>query len=157
MDGFFVFSAKYLFLLPVVILGTYVLLQPWPEKKKAFIFTLPSLALTYLLALAAGHLYYDPRPFVIGHFAPLLPHLPDNGFPSDHTLLVSALAIIGTYLNWKLGFVLWVIALTVAVARVYVGLHHPIDVTGSIFIALVVGIVVYVTLKYAAPKGQDTA
>ncbi len=85
---------------------------------------------------AGGSLYYDPRPFVVGHFTPLIPHVPDNGFPSDHALLISAIAMIGMVWNRKLGSALWVLAVLVAAARVYVGVHHTIDVAGSCIISI---------------------
>lgn len=148
MDNFFIFSAKYLFLLPIAILGIYFLTLPWPQKKKAVVFAVPTLILAYLLAQLGGYLYFDPRPFIVGHFTPLLPHIPDNGFPSDHALLVSAVAVIATYLNRKLAIVLWAIALLIGVARVYVGLHHPIDVAGSFAISILSGLVAYGVLEY---------
>lgn len=93
---FLIFAAKYLFVAPIVILAAYFLAQPWPAKKRMARFAMPALALTYVAGVVSNHLYVDPRPFVVGHFTPLVPHAPDNGFPSDHTLLVSALAAIGT-------------------------------------------------------------
>ncbi|WP_419188808.1 phosphatase PAP2 family protein [Enhydrobacter aerosaccus] len=63
-------------------------------------------------------------------------HTPDNGFPSDHTLLLSALAALASCWNGRLSLLLWFIALLVGAARVYVGLHHPVDILGSILIAI---------------------
>jgi undecaprenyl-diphosphatase len=147
MDLFFIISAKYLIVLPILILGIYFLRLPRSEWKKTLMFILPSLIVTYLVALIAGHIYYDPRPFVVGNFTPLIPHAADNGFPSDHALLASALAIVGTYLNRKLGLVLWVLAAIIATARVYVGVHHPVDVLGSMIIAVISVSLVYVAFK----------
>lgn len=147
-----IFLAKYLLILPTLILGIYFLTQPRQIQKNILTFTIPSLLLTYLLGLLAGHLYYDPRPFVVGNFTPLIPHTPDNGFPSDHTLVVSAIAIIGSYLNWRLGVILWVLGLIVAAARVYIGLHHPIDVVGSLAIAVIATSAVFLFIKYVCHK-----
>jgi len=149
---FFIFSAKYLFVAPIIIVGGYFLRRSWPTKKQMIVFALPALVLTYAVGLVGNHVYVDPRPFVVGHFTPLVPHTPDNGFPSDHTLLVSALAAVGFYWQRTLGGVLAALALIVAVARVDVGLHHPIDVIGSIVIAAVTTSLVFVVLKYVAPK-----
>ena len=136
MTTFFIFAAKYLIVLPVLILGGYFLMKPWQEQKHMMLFAIPAALLAYVLALIAGHIYFDPRPFVVGHFTPLVPHAADNGFPSDHTLLASALAAIGMYWNKRLGLGLWIIAAVIAVARVYVGVHHTIDVVASMLIAL---------------------
>ena len=152
MDIFFIFAAKYLLLLPIAILGIYFLIQPWSVQKKILVFALPSLILIYLVALLGGYLYYDPRPFVVGSFTPLIPHTPDNGFPSDHTLLVSAVASIGFYLNRRFGVVLWALAIVVAVTRVYVGLHHPTDVIGSIIISAAATSIVYLLITYVWHK-----
>lgn len=136
MDAFFIFVARYLFVLPLLILGIYFLTRAWPAQKRMALFAVPAALLTYLLALLGNALYYDPRPFVVGHLAPLVAHAADNGFPSDHTLLASALATVGMYWNAWLGAVLWALAILIGVSRVYVGLHHPIDVIGSMAIAL---------------------
>ncbi len=152
MDLFFILSAKYLFVIPILVLGVYFLSQPRSVQKRILVFALPSLAFIYLLALLGGYIYFDTRPFVVGNFTPLIPHTPDNGFPSDHALLVSAVAAIGIYLNRKLGIVLWVLALTVAAARVYVGLHHPIDVAGSMAISILATSVIYFLIKNVWPK-----
>ena len=111
------------------------------------VFALVAALLTYAIGIIGNHVYFDPRPFVVGHFIPLIPHAPDNGFPSDHVLLVSAIASIGMFWNRRLGVVLWILAIIVAIARVWVGVHHPIDVLGSITISLLTVSAVYVGWK----------
>jgi len=136
MDTFFIVAAKYSFVLALTILGVYFLTRTWPEQKRMALFAIPAGLLTYLFGLIGNHLYYDPRPFV-GNFTPLIQHIADNGFPSDDTLLVAAIAAVGMYWNKWLGIALWALAILVAVARVYVGVHHPLDVTASITFALI--------------------
>ena len=150
MAAVWIVSAKYLFLAPIVILGMYVLRQKWSAKKPMILFALPALILTYAVGVAGNHLYFDPRPFVVGHFTPLVAHAPDNGFPSDHTLLVSAIAAIGFCWNKKLGAVLAALALIIAAARVAVGLHDPIDVVASMAIAVVVTSAVFLVFRRGA-------
>lgn len=147
MDSFFILAAKYLYFLPVAVIGIYFLLQPPRSWVRMAMFAIPAGLFALLLGWIANHLYVDPRPFVAGHFTPLVPHDPDNGFPSDHALLVSAVAMIGTLWNRRLGLLLWVLALIVAAARVYVGLHHITDVVGSILISSIGVSLVYVVFK----------
>lgn len=137
MDTIFIFAANYLFLIQAVILGAYFLMRRWPAQKPMAVFAVPAGLLAGALGFLGNQLYYDPRPFVVGHFTPLIQHVADNGFPSDHTLLVSAMAAVGMYWNKWLGVVLWIIAATVAYSRVYVGLHHPLDVMASMVFALI--------------------
>ncbi len=137
MDSLFIFGAKYLFALSIIIAGGYFLLQSRPIQKKMVIFGFVSAVLTFLIALIARSIYTNPRPFVVQHFTPLIPHAPDNGFPSDHALLVGLIAAVIYPFSRKISAALWLIAIVVAGSRVYVGVHHSIDVVGSFVIAIV--------------------
>ena len=137
MNLFFIFSAEYLFIATIIILGAYFIHQPRASWLRLALFAVPAGLLTWILGLIANHIYVDPRPFVVDHFIPLISHTSDNGFPSDHTLLAAAFAAVGMYWNKWLGIVLWIITGIIAVARVYVGVHHPLDVLASILFALI--------------------
>ena len=148
MDVVFIFFAKYLFVLSLTISGLYFLTQERNVKKQIILFAVSSLLFSYVLALAASHFYFNARPFVVEHFIPLIPHAPDNGFPSDHALLVSSIAIIGLYLNKRLGVLLSAIAVLVMAGRVYVGVHHVIDVVASAGISLFAVTLVYFLVRF---------
>lgn len=147
MNAFFIFAAKYLYLLPILALALYVFMQGRAAWKQMTLFAIPAAILSYALGVIGNSMYYDPRPFVVGRFTPLVAHAADNGFPSDHTLLAATLAMIGWYWDRRLGAALWAIAALIAFARVYVGVHHVIDVTGSMLFAIVGVSAVY--LMYA--------
>ena len=147
IDQFFIFGAKYLFVLSFVVAGIYFLIQPRAVQKKILIFAVISLPLIYVASLIAGALYDNPRPFVVENFVPLVPHEADNGFPSDHTLIASAIAAVFMCFSRRIAALLWLIAIVVGISRVYVGAHHPVDVIASMFIAVVVASVVSVILK----------
>lgn len=143
MDLFFILCAKYLFVIPFIIGGGFLFRQPKASQIKIILFGLACAVISYLIALIAGQLYFDPRPFVIGHFKPLINHDTENGFPSDHVLLVSIVAAVVTVFNRKISLLLWGFTFVIAIARVYVGVHHIIDVVGSMFIAGAVVTVLY--------------
>ena len=97
-----------------------------------------------------GHLYYDTRPFVREHVAPLFAHAPDNGFPSDHALLTSFLAYSFWRYSKPFALALFVNALLVSAARVAAHVHSPIDIVGSVIFALIGAlVVVWVNGKFA--------
>ena len=148
MESFFVFTAEYFYFASIATLGAYFLFQSRDSQKRMALFAIPAGLFALALGMLANHLYFDPRPFVVGHFTPLVPHAPDNGFPSDHTLLVSAIAMIGTLWNRRLGIVLWILAFLVAISRVYVGLHHVLDVAGSIAISTVAVLLAYAAYRH---------
>src|SRR3989344_4144918 len=136
-DLLIIFAAKYLIYISALALATYFLSLSHRQKHRLFCLALVGLPLAYALARLAGHLWYNPRPFVVEQVLPLVAHVPDNGFPSDHMLFASALAMLALYVNRPLGICLWVIAGAVGAARVFAGVHHGVDVAVSAGIAVV--------------------
>lgn len=155
-DLLVVIAAKYLFL--VIPAAAFIDWLRLPVRAKKYLLILGMIA--GAIALALGRLialfYFDPRPFVTGHFVPLIPHEPDNGFPSDHTLLGAAVAAGVTACNRRLGIALWIITALVAAARVGSGLHHPIDVAGSAALAAFSTGVVHAVLRRWWPAPADS-
>jgi undecaprenyl-diphosphatase len=147
MDIFIIFVAKYLLFVSTAIALVYFLKQSRSRQKEILIFALIFLPLSYIVAKIVSHFYFDPRPFVVRGFTPIIPHAQDNGFPSDHTLLGAAIAFAIFRFNKKLGLLLLYLTILVGVARVLSGVHHSIDIAGSI---VIVG-TVYLLVVYAIP------
>lgn len=143
MDNITIFGAEYLYLVIIIISFIWFLIQPKPKKKEILIIICICLPLIFIISREASRLYYSPQPFVSGHFKPLIPHQADNGFPSHHELLVSAISSIIFIFSRRTGFVLWILALFVGFSRVYAGVHQMIDIMGSILISII-----SVTLAY---------
>ena len=147
IDKLSIFAANYLWYVIIGIAIVYFFVRPWNEKIQLMAFATLVLVVAYLVSLLAGSLYYDPRPFVVGHYTPLIPHKPNNGFPSDHVLWSAAIAAI-IFPNSKfLSLALWILTAAVGIARVYVGVHHATDVIVSMVIAAAVTSLVYYCLK----------
>ena len=149
MDGIIIFGAKYLYLVIVIAALWYLFRQPQELRWRIIYLAAIALPLTYGVAKIASIFYYDSRPFVVDNLTPLLPHVADNGFPSEHTLFGSAVAAVIILFQRKIGLILFFIAFLVGIARVFSGLHHFIDIFGSMCIALVTTYLVY---KYIFPK-----
>jgi undecaprenyl-diphosphatase len=144
----YIFGAKYLFILSPILALIWFYKLPKEKRGETLIFTALALPTAFILAKIASHFYFNPRPFVTGGFAPLIPHAPDNGFPSDHALLVSAIASVVTFMDIRKSMWFWLIAIIVAISRVGVGVHNPLDVTASAIIAAVTAYVVHFVLKW---------
>ena len=138
-----IIGAQYLFIVVPAVALIYWIVAPAVTKRYLVVVGIATGVVSVLIGQIIAHFYFDVRPFMTGHFPPLIPHAPDNGFPSDHTLLSSIIAATITPANVRLGIVLWIIAALVGVARVSAGLHHPIDVVGSICIAAAIGAVIH--------------
>jgi membrane-associated phospholipid phosphatase len=63
------------------------------------------------------------------------------GFTSGHTTVVTAMAVIFTpYLKKKYRKFVWLFVLLIALGRIYLGVHFPVDVIGGYFLGLFVGL-----------------
>lgn len=82
------------------------------------------------------------RPDAGALFDPLIPEPGTDSFPSGHTSLAVALAIAvfllarGTRWQWPALAGGAVVAMTVALSRLYLGVHYPTDVAASFLTAL---------------------
>ncbi len=107
---------------------------------------LAATAVATALALAAnqviGALWYEPRPFMVGLGHTLLSHAPENSFPSDHTtfLLAVGFGLLTTRAAPAFGKLVVLLGLLVGWARIYLGLHFPVDMLASAIIAAVFSI-----------------
>lgn len=95
---------------------------------------LMGLLLNQLIGLAWQH----PRPFMVNVGHTLLQHAADSSFPSDHLTLLWGVAFsLVTYTRQRYaGMCLAILGLPVAWARIYLGVHFPLDMAGAMLIAL---------------------
>lgn len=122
--------------------GVLALAAIWPgpylrERRQILFAAAISFVLAYALSTVISHLIVRPRPFIVLRLTPLFPHDSSSSFPSDHTILGTALAwpIVFRWPRRGLFLVLW--ALAVGFARVTAGVHYPTDILGSAALALV--------------------
>lgn len=157
MNTIAIFVDQYLYIL-VVLLGLLFFLRQSRATQKSMVICGAIIAVfSFIISRIAGHIYYDPRPFVVGHFTPLIPHAADNGFPSDHVLLTAAISAVIWFYSKKLSYWLWGLAVLIGAARVYSGVHHTIDIVGSIVIVLLVAGGYYLAVKYKFIKTAPPA
>lgn len=130
-----VFVAKDMIFVAGLLTALFWLRLPRVEKATFAVRFAIAGVLALILSQGIAHFYYDTRPFVRLHQAPLFPHVPDNGFPSDHTTLTMLAALTClAYSRWA-GAALIVLALMIGSARVLSLVHSPTDIAGSIAIA----------------------
>lgn len=73
-----------------------------------------------------------PRPFqVLASINALAPYESGYSFPSAHAAITVAIATATFFYHRRLGIILYVFALIVALSRIYVGVHYPIDVVAG--------------------------
>ena len=85
---------------------------------------------------AIGALWPHPRPFMIGLGHAWIPHAADSSFPSDHMTVFAGIGLTLLFdgvAGW--GAVTLLIGLCVAWARVFLGVHFPLDMAGAVVVA----------------------
>lgn len=96
---------------------------------------LPAMAINFFAGLA----FFHPRPFMIGLGQTYLAHAPEASFPSDHATFMWTIAFGLLYWSPKRpsSWVAMLLAALTSWARVFLGVHFPLDIVGSMVVALV--------------------
>lgn len=103
-----------------------------------------ALAMNYLIGVAYPH----PRPFMIGLGHTFVSHRIESSFPSDYATAMWTMAfgmLCWSRAKWAGCFAAGLAALT-SWARVFLGMHFPFDILGSVAVAAVV-ITALITLR----------
>lgn len=104
--------------------------------------------ISFLLAEAIGKIsglfYSHNQPFaVLPDVIQLVEHRIDNSFPSDHTILFFAISFSIWLVRKKVGAIWLLIACTVGISRIWVGVHYPIDIIVGAIIGVISAVFVY--------------
>lgn len=136
------------------------LLVSRPAKWTLAVQAIVAVILVAVLVKVAGAMHSDPRPFVQNSsLKPMFPHPKDNGFPSDHTALTFAIAVLVTCYRRVIGIALIVLSLGIGAARVAAHVHHVQDIVAAVLIgAVAAGIALLATWPLATASwwpGRD--
>lgn len=90
-----------------------------------------------------GIVWQHPRPFALGLGHTFLAHAADSSFPSDHMTVFAAVGLVFLLGNARLwGAVILLLGIAVGWARVYLGLHFPLDMAGGVAVSAVTCLIV---------------
>lgn len=138
MNSLIVVVAQYAIF--AVALGAVVawLLVSRRQKVVLAVQAVVAMLLVAVLVKVAATVHTDPRPFVVNPgLEPLFSHPADNGFPSDHTALATAIAALVTYYRRGIGVALLVLSVLIGAARVTAHVHHGQDIVAGLVIGAV--------------------
>ncbi|MCC4770483.1 phosphatase PAP2 family protein [Methanosarcina sp. DH2] len=151
LDTTMVFAAQYL----IYVFAAY-LAYTWLAKNE---YRQEALFAGYASILGLGinfiitQFYFHPRPFMVPTGTLLITHAAESSFPSDHaTVMFSVSLMLLTFISLRRsGAIFFMLALISGLARVYSGLHFPMDIAGSLLVASL-SIVILLALKnYLTP------
>lgn len=111
----------------------------YSDRKNEALYAGYATTLGVLTNQIIGLFYFHPRPFMDHLGTTLLSHKPDSSFPSDHTTftLSIALMLITFKTTRAIGIVATFFALWCGIARIYLGVHYPFDILGSIVVSII--------------------
>ena len=121
------------------------------QNQRAVLSAIASMLLGNVFVKALNLLFYRPRPFA-DHTVTLLFYRPsDSSFPSNPAAVVFAIATAVWLSHRKMGWLLYFLAVLMCFARVYVGVHYPLDIIGGAAVAV---FTVYFTVRIVFPLCQ---
>lgn len=142
-----------LVLLALLLVAGWLLGRRLPDapRRTATAFLVGAGAVVALLAnQAIGPAVARTRPcHGLPHVEVLLHCATDSSFPSDHAMIAGAFAAGLLILDRRIGFAALLLALLLAFARVYTGVHYPSDVAGGLAIGAALGLLVVLGLRPA--------
>jgi len=138
LDALGVFFAEYL----IYILGGLALLVFRKNLRRA-IWAILAVVLAKLGIAELIRLFWSrPRPFVENNVNLLIEKASEPSFPSGHASACFALSYIIYHYNKKAGIVFFFASFLVSIARVFVGVHWPLDVLGGAAVGILAGWIV---------------
>lgn len=151
LDDFAVFLSQYL---PyILVLGFLILAfsrQDW--RMRVFIFVSGAMAVILargIITELIRFFYHHPRPFESLGFTPLIGES-GYSFPSGHASWFFALAMIVFYFNRRLGIWYFVFAVLNGIARIFAGVHWPLDIFSGALVGIASAILVrQILMPYA--------
>jgi undecaprenyl-diphosphatase len=136
-------TADYLiYLIPLIL----VVLWCWGNQSqrslalKACVVAFVALGINQLLGIVWPH----PRPSMMGLGHTFIPHAIDSSFPSDHATVFAAIGLTLVLANTRsvAGWSIFLLGVCVAWARIFLGVHFPLDMVGAIAVVGAVLVVI---------------
>jgi len=143
LDKIGIFTAEYLPLFFILVLGFLWFRNK--EYKNLVLYCVYSAILGLSLNFLITLFYFHPRPFMDKIGVLLIKHAPETSFPSDHATFMFSVAFMLLYFKKTriTGIILSAVALIGGTARVFVGVHYPFDIIGSLFVATLVSLIIF--------------
>lgn len=153
LDGMGIFFAEYL---PYLMILAFLVMVYYQEgwRRKVYLFSEGALAVILargLLTEIIRFFYHQERPFSFFNFTPLIREV-GWSFPSGHAAWFFALGLVVWYANRKWGYWFFALSILMGIARIYVGVHWPIDIIGGIIVGIASGAVIHWSLKDSREK-----
>lgn len=137
IDTLAVFTAQYM---PIVlIIGlSYLWIVKNKSTRNIILYAVYAAIIGLAINMIIGMIYFHPRPFMIPIGTQLFHYPAESSFPSDHTTMMVSLSLMLIYFKEtrKIGAVFLALGLIGGFARIFSGVHFPLDILGSIVVSI---------------------
>jgi len=133
-----IFFAEYC----IYLLGGAAVILFWKNLRRIFWLVFAVILARFSIAELIHLLWPRPRPFVENSVQVLINHAPTPSFPSGHASACFALSYIVYHYNKKAGIIFFIASFLVSIARVFVGVHWPLDIIGGAIVGIIAGWIV---------------
>ena len=117
------------------------------DQREAAVHAFLAAVVALTMSKVIGLVWFHPRPFMVEIGQTFLHHAPDSSFPSDHatSMFSVALALALSRLREarRFGQALLVLGAVVAWARVFLGVHWPLDMAAAFMVSAVAALLVH--------------
>jgi undecaprenyl-diphosphatase len=134
----FVAAKVVIYLIPLHLIMIWTLGDRSVRRQALILFG--ALTIGLVISYLIGKIVPTQRPYLIPIGHALVEHRSSPSFPSNHGLIMFTYAITMAMLaHWRHALVIGAAGLTVAWARIYVGVHFPLDMIGAALVGALAG------------------
>lgn len=140
LDFIGIFLAEYLaFILFAIFIAVLIFQKNRRKRLYLIFFSILSLVISRgIIETLINRFFFRDRPFVTFQTIPLIGHEPTASFPSGHAVVFFTVAtLIFLLVSRKWGTWFFVFAAIMGLARIYVGVHYPLDILAGALIGFV--------------------
>ncbi len=134
LDFLMVFGAEHLIFIMLLIV-LFLFLKNKNSKQNVFHIII-SLTIGIISIRLLHIFFYEPRPFLSLQIIPLVYQPIDGSFPSMHTAILTILAFSFIKTKTKYGHMMLIPVIWTGFARIYTGVHYPIDILGGVIVGV---------------------
>jgi undecaprenyl-diphosphatase len=150
--GLALFATKFLMLLiPIYLVWLWV--SGGRRNRLTAIALCVALGIAIVMSYMIGLVAFRPRPFMVGLGNALVDHRPNSSFPSNHGLAFAVCATLLFMVRRKgAAWAAAAVGVIVAWSRIYIGVHYPLDMVGSIVVGTIAAMAsLWIMDRYGAP------
>ena len=148
LDALGVFLASFLLYAVIGLVVFFVFLK---KRSRERLFFLVKIALAMILSRGIileviNFTFPYSRPFVLLGLKPLF-EVAGPAFPSGHAITLFTLTTVVFLANWRWGLILGALSAVNGLARIFVGVHWPLDILSGAFFGILSGFLIHILLK----------